>query len=166
MSESRHPLWSEVYAYTQKMAARACRNDPDAAGEIAADCFDRFLRLHGDTEMKDYEAWIGRSINGLKKNMERQKARSVDITDEDLGLERMYNIAPQQMINYDARLFASLADQLGEREQLAFSIIVDGGTVKDLCADMHIGPREAIALLTQIRIKMAQFTTPTHRDAA
>jgi hypothetical protein len=156
----------KVYAYIQRMAARAYPNDIQAAAEIADDCLDRFMRLHHTkADMVNYHAWIGRSISGLKKNLERARRHELSLDDDELIFDKLANLAPQQEIYCDAQTLKKLADRLPERERWAFEILADGGTVKDVMDEMHVGPREALALLHQVRIKLTDYSTPTRRAA-
>lgn len=146
--------WLKVYAYVQRMAARAYRNDVEAAADIASECFDIFIRLHRDNP-GNYHAWIGRTISCLKKTKERERRREMSLDDDAMVFDRVMGTThPQQDICWDAAILRHHSDKLPEQERWAFEILADGGTVKDVIEEMCVGPREALALLHQVRIKL------------
>jgi hypothetical protein len=149
-----------VYAYTQRMAARAYPNDVEAAADIASECFDIFVRNHID-DLGDYHAWIGRSVSGLKKNRDRELRRRTSLDDGEMVFDRLANLSPQQEPSYDAKVLRRLSCRLNERERWAFDIIADGGNIKDIIDEMYVGPREALALYHQMKLKMASDATIT-----
>lgn len=154
----------KIYAYVQRMAARAYPNDVESAAEIADDCFDRFVRLHHEkSEMVNYHAWVGRSISGLKKNLERRRRRELSLDDDEMVFDRLANLSPQQEPHFDAQVVRKIAEHLPELEKWAFDIVADGGSVKDVMDEMNVGPREALALLHQVRIKIADWLLPRRR---
>jgi hypothetical protein len=165
MSGSDYDLWIRVYSYTQKMAARAYPYDPEAAADLASDCFDIYVRRHAGEGIVNYQPWIGRSIAGLKKSRERSLRRAMSVDDENLPIDTLANLSPQQEPFYDAQVVRKLSSKLPERERWVFEIIADGGNVKDVMEELHVGPREALALLHQVRIKLVDYSTPRRRAA-
>lgn len=59
--------------------------------------------------------------------------------------------------NWDAQILRHHSQRLPEREQWAFDILADGGNVKDVMDEMHVGPREALALMHQVRTKLCDY---------
>lgn len=153
MSASNALHWIEVWEYCLKMARRTFPFDPDAADDAATDCFDRFVRIYGQTGLKNYQPWVGRSIACLKKNVLRERARFWIAANEEEGevIERLRPVAPTQEARIDAKRWLQRIDQLDGAERSAFAILAEGGNVKDVMDEHNLGPREALNLIAAAR---------------
>jgi hypothetical protein len=152
MSASNPIVWLDVYEYCRETANRAFPCDQEAADEIASDCFDRYMRIYGNCGMRNYRAWVGRSIAGLRKNYLKQQWRYRWIEDEtDDPLERIRPVQPDQETLVDIKRWKERIELLEDRQREAFLIIADGGNVKDVMEELGIGPKEALAIIAEAR---------------
>lgn len=152
--------WIEVHDYVGKMARRAFPYNSDAADDIASDCFARFLKIYGNKRLTDYQAWVGRSIAGLRKNHIREREGRISLYDPD-GVEmmdRMRASSANQESVFEARAWLDEIERLPSRERRAFRILADCGDIRDIMAEMHVGPTEALYLVKSGRALLAEAT--------
>jgi hypothetical protein len=158
--------WLKVYNYSHIVAARLLPADPTAAADIASECFDIFMRLHSETGLSgDYRKWVGKTIGCLRKRLLKERARRLSAEDEEMFFTLSLRALPTQEAWCDAESVRKFAECLPAREAWAFEIIADGGTVKDLMDEMHIGPREALARLHQMRLRLLEHFEPERKAA-